>query len=1224
MACCGGTRASSSGSSNKGSFEENRHSFNTTKTTARQVYENNTLTGSTERRRNLLEYDSRDKSQNLWWKRNVPKSCRLIEVLPGILTFPPKSLRRLFRFLELQGPENTFQLGGRKGRLQADTLFHTTVQLLFRTGVAVNLAREENIEHVVVFDAGFQDKVPDCYRQRPGLSSRNSQSEDQVPDQTSAQPSSAEEMNVGPGSERSEGLNFPPFESEDVFGMNGVHTLNGTYSQNRVNVTVQAIAEQAHQILFYLERYVSEGGCPTTSSEALSTQDARHNKSTRGQDICEPKNKMNFKALVIASSMEHQILLFTTLSMLLGINSDRNQTNLKLIMIDSLLRLSEIFDPPMFRSSVSSVFSLLWKGASKTALSDNATPKTKKPDMKTKNLTTESYISKAVQKLDYGTTWQSPISLDIALAVSELVLPQINLLQARLAEYFQSESTFPHGVFKSIADRTEGSVLDWRWMVLRNVVLSHVPRMKKVKGTEGAYTCRPYLMVMDGDGLNVIYSSLVKGIKEVTYIPGEPLVFDVNCLVKGDVCLKLYHLPEGSAGILLFQTHIHTATVEPDESIMRVVNLGVNPSRNETGESSLEEGGLLPNRSTVGEQLVMARKKPYIRPSNPKVKHTKDFLSCPNPQTTTTMRSFLNGNRSGNEFARRPRNRRTMKVELSNGADQSHFNVDFEVQMVFGMPESGRQLSRTGPVILSSQVGQRELCVLAPAMNMGKGESVPVKRVSQSYTRKPRTVVVRPLQGVSRLPPIQLKCPSLACGKINYISKYLTEAGQGGTSDEVQFESITCPECCHVSKIPIFLGNYIEEVMEEIECRNELSGSDTEEEDADSLMDYERPSCCNAYFSEEEGYEAKLPINDATTDRDANMNVCVQERLDVLCEMFHRLPRQDVEEMLYNALENCNIENAAEVDDQVNCLVADVLIPRNQLESAKRISTPYGKATVVQWKHKSNQVVATLEWGATITTSIDSIELELDHSNATFASELQRDASRDEQSNREKNAGLDEDVARSFLMEPVSMNLLSDNASSVFENDGANSESQNDSQSYAAVARMSLNESQESTLDAALDAQAFLDRIRNYERDESAVFAPRSFNHLRRLHTLGNRYSPYLHASQAQELGNISAASDAISANVIRSAWNTYSFLGSGASQINIEMLPVHIFEEKSGKADYNEATANKCMICQYRYVHGDCLRTLPCIHSYHISCIDPWLRRNKSCPVCQQTIDDS
>lgn len=46
-----------------------------------------------------------------------------------------------------------------------------------------------------------------------------------------------------------------------------------------------------------------------------------------------------------------------------------------------------------------------------------------------------------------------------------------------------------------------------------------------------------------------------------------------------------------------------------------------------------------------------------------------------------------------------------------------------------------------------------------------------------------------------------------------------------------------------------------------------------------------------------------------------------------------------------------------------------------------------------------------------------------------------------------------------------------------------------------------------------------------------------------------------------------------------------------------------------------------ECSICMEEYQAGDKIRFLPCMHVFRQSCIDDWLARNLSCPICGGTL---
>ncbi|GAB5356026.1 hypothetical protein AAMO2058_000255600 [Amorphochlora amoebiformis] len=48
-------------------------------------------------------------------------------------------------------------------------------------------------------------------------------------------------------------------------------------------------------------------------------------------------------------------------------------------------------------------------------------------------------------------------------------------------------------------------------------------------------------------------------------------------------------------------------------------------------------------------------------------------------------------------------------------------------------------------------------------------------------------------------------------------------------------------------------------------------------------------------------------------------------------------------------------------------------------------------------------------------------------------------------------------------------------------------------------------------------------------------------------------------------------------------------------------------------------APSQECCICMDDMTSGDTVRRLPCFHVFHDKCIDPWLKRDPSCPICKR-----
>eukprot|EP00747_Dinoflagellata_sp_TGD_P035509 gnl/TRDRNA2_/TRDRNA2_137911_c0_seq2.p1 gnl/TRDRNA2_/TRDRNA2_137911_c0~~gnl/TRDRNA2_/TRDRNA2_137911_c0_seq2.p1 ORF type:complete len:407 (+),score=48.32 gnl/TRDRNA2_/TRDRNA2_137911_c0_seq2:48-1223(+) len=54
---------------------------------------------------------------------------------------------------------------------------------------------------------------------------------------------------------------------------------------------------------------------------------------------------------------------------------------------------------------------------------------------------------------------------------------------------------------------------------------------------------------------------------------------------------------------------------------------------------------------------------------------------------------------------------------------------------------------------------------------------------------------------------------------------------------------------------------------------------------------------------------------------------------------------------------------------------------------------------------------------------------------------------------------------------------------------------------------------------------------------------------------------------------------------------------------------------------DSGDTTVTVCAICMERFVEGDCIRLLPCLHRYHVRCVDRWLVSRWMCPICKNKV---
>ncbi|MFS7946609.1 putative transcription factor C2H2 family [Helianthus anomalus] len=76
-----------------------------------------------------------------------------------------------------------------------------------------------------------------------------------------------------------------------------------------------------------------------------------------------------------------------------------------------------------------------------------------------------------------------------------------------------------------------------------------------------------------------------------------------------------------------------------------------------------------------------------------------------------------------------------------------------------------------------------------------------------------------------------------------------------------------------------------------------------------------------------------------------------------------------------------------------------------------------------------------------------------------------------------------------------------------------------------------------------------------------------------------------------------------------------------GLSEEDINDLPKHVFE---GLSNRDDDTSNKtnCVICLQDFENKEEGRELlSCRHMFHVQCIDEWLIRQGSCPVCRRDV---
>jgi hypothetical protein len=69
---------------------------------------------------------------------------------------------------------------------------------------------------------------------------------------------------------------------------------------------------------------------------------------------------------------------------------------------------------------------------------------------------------------------------------------------------------------------------------------------------------------------------------------------------------------------------------------------------------------------------------------------------------------------------------------------------------------------------------------------------------------------------------------------------------------------------------------------------------------------------------------------------------------------------------------------------------------------------------------------------------------------------------------------------------------------------------------------------------------------------------------------------------------------------------------GSSSSRQGVEDQPI--------QQQQTDPPSSSCAVCLEQYQVGEMVRTIPCFHTFHATCIDPWLAQRAECPVCKHS----
>lgn len=78
----------------------------------------------------------------------------------------------------------------------------------------------------------------------------------------------------------------------------------------------------------------------------------------------------------------------------------------------------------------------------------------------------------------------------------------------------------------------------------------------------------------------------------------------------------------------------------------------------------------------------------------------------------------------------------------------------------------------------------------------------------------------------------------------------------------------------------------------------------------------------------------------------------------------------------------------------------------------------------------------------------------------------------------------------------------------------------------------------------------------------------------------------------------------------------------NGLDSVMVAAIPTMKFHSEAFTSSEEDT---QCSICLSEYQENEVLRIMPkCGHSFHLSCIDIWLRKQSTCPVCRLSVQES